>query len=100
MDLAQSDKTVASGQKISSLVLTLTALYNDLNYHLYMDSWYTSYVLCQQLAKKGWQTCGSLRGNRGGPYSITSKKSCLVKSMNRGNYLFAQSIDSGIFCAT
>ena len=46
----------------------------------------------------GWQC--TIRANRGGPKSITSKKSKILKTMKRGDYSFAQSTITNIICTT
>ena len=65
INLAQPDHTVPQGQKINSVVLNLATPYDNKNYHLYMDNWYTSYGLLEQLSENGWQCCGTIRANRG-----------------------------------
>ena len=57
----------------SSLSNTVHTLLGDLTgqgYHLYMDNYYNSVGLCEELLAKNTHVCGTLRLNRGAPEEI------------------------------
>lgn len=77
---------VANGSKINDLVNRLMKPYLNKGHHLYMDNYYNSIDLSNQLFKQKTHTTGTLRRNRKkNPKSIIS-----FKKMKPGQHVFSK----------
>ena len=73
------------------VVLELAEPFFNKGYNIFMDNYYTSVDLFEDLYTHGMQACGTCRTNRVGlPKDITSKDSPTVKALRRGNSLYRQ----------
>lgn len=73
--------------------------YLDKGYYVFMDNYYTSVTLCEELEE--WKTlaCGTVRSNRSGlPKEICGLKDKKVKQLKRGESLFRQK--GSVTCVT
>ena len=58
---------------------------------LFMDNYYSSVPLLQELISRGTLACGTIRSNRKGlPKDVTNPGSVEVKCLNRGESLYRQ----------
>lgn len=65
--------------------------YLDKGYIVFMDNYYTSVPLFQDLEDRGTLACGTVRSNRKGlPKDMTSTANAKVKGLKRGQSLFRQ----------
>lgn len=72
-------------------VMTLMESFLDKGYVLYMDNYYTSVPLFEDLERRGTLACGTVRSNRKGlPKDITDAKNAEVKALERGDSLYRQ----------
>lgn len=70
-------------------VMTLMESFLDKGYVLYMDNYYTSVPLFEDLERQ--LACGTVRSNRKGlPKDITDAKNAEVKALERGDSLYRQ----------
>lgn len=66
----------------SSLMDTVTGLLGDLSgkgYMLYMDNYYNSVDLCEELLQRSTHTCGTIRRNRGPPPEVNNATVATMK---------------------
>lgn len=72
-------------------VMGLMESYLDKGYKLYMDNYYTSVPLFQDLEGRGTLACGTVRSNRKGlPKDITDVHNEEVKALKRGESVYRQ----------
>lgn len=72
-------------------VMSLMESFLDKGYVLYMDNYYTSVPLFEDLERQGTLACGTVRSNRKGlPKDITDANNAEVKALERGNSLYRQ----------
>lgn len=79
-----------NGEKIILIdrVKSLLSEYNNLNYHVYFDNFYTSYGLIKELENVGFYCCGTMRDGRGGPKNFKkniTKNTIQLRSKNGVN---------------
>ena len=73
------------------VVMDLMEKFLDKGYVLFMDNYYSSVPLFQELSSRGTLACGTVRSNRKGlPTDITNPGSGEVKGLNRGESLYRQ----------
>ena len=73
------------------VVMDLMEKFLDKGYVLFMDNYYSSVPLFQELSSRGTLACGTVRSNRKGlPKDITNPGSREVKGLNRGESLYRQ----------
>ena len=69
-------------------VMSLMESFLDKGYVLYMDNYYTSVPLFEDLERQGTLACGTVHSNRKGlPKDITDAKNAEVKALERGDSL-------------
>lgn len=73
-------------QSIKDTVKELTFNYENKNHKLYMDNYYNSFSLCQELREKNIYTCGTMRMGRGEPKNFPIIK----KNMKKGDFQCVQ----------
>ena len=73
------------------VVMTLMEPFCDKGHVLYMDNYYTSVPLFEDLEARGTLACGTVRSNRKGlPKDITDARNEEVKGLERGESLYRQ----------
>ena len=73
--------------------------YLDKGYYVFMDNYYTSVTLFEELEERKTIACGTVRSNRSGlPKEICGLKEKKVKQLKRGENLFRQK--GSVTCVT
>ncbi|XP_015776889.1 PREDICTED: piggyBac transposable element-derived protein 4-like [Acropora digitifera] len=73
------------------VVLELAEPFFNKGYNIFMENYYTSVDLFEDLYTHGMQACGTCRTNRVGfPKDLTSKDSPIVKPLKRGDRIYRQ----------
>ena len=67
------DVYIGNSKTTIEIVNNLVSDFHNLGYHLYMDNFYNSVKLSEDLLKKKIFTCGTLRLNRGSPKTLQEK---------------------------
>ncbi|KAF7685115.1 hypothetical protein CDIK_4135 [Cucumispora dikerogammari] len=66
-------------QSINDTVKCLIAPFLHKNHKLYIDNYYNSFKLCEELIKTGVYCCGTMRSNRGEPEEYRKLKHTIKK---------------------
>ena len=76
------------GRKV---VMSVFQPYLDKGYYAFMDNYYTSVGLFEELEERNTLSCGTVRSNRVGlPKEICGLKQKAVKKLKRGESLYRQ----------
>ena len=80
-------------------VMSVIEPYLDKGYYVFMDNYYTSVALFEELEERKTLACGTVRSNRSGlPREICGAKEKKVKQLKRGESLFRQK--GNVTCVT
>jgi len=74
-------------------VLRMTSAYQQQQYVLYTDNWFTSPALLHLLAQRGIRLCGSVRRNRKGMPAIPAED---IRALDRGEWIQRQKGDATV----
>lgn len=75
-DLGKDDTLAQDGKGLAySIVIKLLEGLEERGHHVYMDNWYTSTALFDELSARGFGACGTIRSNRKGIRIATSELS-------------------------
>jgi hypothetical protein len=80
----------AAGLSIHDMVMQLTALYQNNNHVLYIDTLFTSPTLVASLFNVGIRVCGSVKRNRIGMPSAAAMTPAQLAALPRGSHLQMQ----------
>ena len=80
-------------------VMSVIEPYLDMGYYVFMDNYYTSVTLFEELEERKTLACGTVRSNRQGlPKEICGVKEKKVKQLKRGESLYRQK--GNVTCVT
>ena len=83
-----NDNAAVAGGLAKRVVLEQGEPFFDKGYIIFLDNYYTSVDLFEDLYTHGMQACGTCTTNRVGfPKDLTSKDSPIVKALKRGDNL-------------